>query len=430
MPRLISPWDDEDQWLPRFDPTDETQWARMSAPMTPPFLPPSMPPPPTPRAAIGPLKAPSSLEALRELEQRRPMYGDPAYQPSKKRAVLGNLAGIAAGAAAGYLNAGGKVRVDPTVGAKLGDTIKNVKFNRASREFEQQREGLANQAAVDAKIEDDRRRASESQARIESEQAQKEAAQAARDRANRPLAAPRPIERDPTKDLVNPITGEIVIKGERKQEPVAQSWQQRIFQIRGMDATDEEKERLIKQLEDDYKRVNPEKGAVKFVEDANGNITAVTTTASEVSAAGGQKKFGRLGKGRDASPSQAEQSAQVRKTDEADAMRILSENAGDHDKAIAAAKSMGVRKALQEDKRRGKLGADPGNAQQDRMERLKSALGITSPTPTKDGSKQPVTAIAAPEIPPAAAAQLKEGQVTTFKNGQKWTLENGKPKKL
>lgn len=31
------------------------------------------------------------------------------------------------------------------------------------------------------------------------------------------------------------------------------------------------------------------------------------------------------------------------------------------------------------------------------------------------------------QLPPAAVAALKEGQVTTFKNGQKWTLQGGKP---
>ena len=33
-------------------------------------------------------------------------------------------------------------------------------------------------------------------------------------------------------------------------------------------------------------------------------------------------------------------------------------------------------------------------------------------------------------LPPQAAAQLKEGFVTTFTNGQQWTLENGKPKQV
>jgi hypothetical protein len=33
-------------------------------------------------------------------------------------------------------------------------------------------------------------------------------------------------------------------------------------------------------------------------------------------------------------------------------------------------------------------------------------------------------------LPPAALAQLKEGQTTTFKNGQQWKLQNGKPVKV
>jgi hypothetical protein len=33
-------------------------------------------------------------------------------------------------------------------------------------------------------------------------------------------------------------------------------------------------------------------------------------------------------------------------------------------------------------------------------------------------------------LPPAALAQLKEGQITTFKNGQQWKLQNGKPVKV
>lgn len=38
---------------------------------------------------------------------------------------------------------------------------------------------------------------------------------------------------------------------------------------------------------------------------------------------------------------------------------------------------------------------------------------------------QPIT-----QLPPAARAQLKEGEVTTFNNGQVWTLENGKAKRV
>ena len=40
------------------------------------------------------------------------------------------------------------------------------------------------------------------------------------------------------------------------------------------------------------------------------------------------------------------------------------------------------------------------------------------------------TKAAKTSLPPQAAAQLKEGFVTTFTNGQQWTLENGKPKRV
>jgi hypothetical protein len=35
-----------------------------------------------------------------------------------------------------------------------------------------------------------------------------------------------------------------------------------------------------------------------------------------------------------------------------------------------------------------------------------------------------------PQLPPAAAQQLKEGQTTTFANGQTWTLKNGQPAQI
>lgn len=42
--------------------------------------------------------------------------------------------------------------------------------------------------------------------------------------------------------------------------------------------------------------------------------------------------------------------------------------------------------------------------------------------PSGDATLPPATT-----IPPAAAAQLREGQITTFGNGQRWTLQNGQP---
>jgi hypothetical protein len=322
---------------------------------------------------------------------------------------LGNIAGAAAGAAAGFLNAGGRVRTDPNIGATIASGIKDSKYNKAAREFEEKRRALSAQARIDQEREADKRKKAESDARIASEQAQKAASEAAQRKADR-LESPRPIDHDPSRDLINPVTGEVIRPGVKKSDPVPMNWQARAIQIRMSDATPEEKERLLGELAADYKRVNPEKPSIKFIEDANGNVTAVTATASDVAGAGGQKKLGKLGKGRTEPVNQAGKNAATRDAADEAALKLISDNGGDHEAAIAASPNMAVRKAVQADQRRKKLGtADSGKGKGDR---LKALLGGGTP--------------AAPQAATPPPAKYKAGDIVE-KDGKKYRVKTVRP---
>lgn len=69
-----------------------------------------------------------------------------------------------------------------------------------------------------------------------------------------------------------------------------------------------------------------------------------------------------------------------------------------------------------------------------RMQAQPAPAGQPAPTPAPGGSNKvqdlvgkPAPAPQAQQLPPQAAARLKEGAVTRFGNGQSWTLQNGQP---
>lgn len=70
----------------------------------------------------------------------------------------------------------------------------------------------------------------------------------------------------------------------------------------------------------------------------------------------------------------------------------------------------------------------------DRLERGGKLIGPldqgTTPKSAPKSDTKSDTKASKTSLPPQAAAQLKEGFVTTFTNGQQWTLENGKPKQV
>lgn len=431
MAYVLNPWEDEDKWLPEVDPARPQGPLMASANMspainaasTPPFMPPRpMPaplPPPPPIAPVGPSRGPTSLDALADLERQRPLQSDPQYQPSKKRSILGAIAGIGTGAAAGYLNAGGRVRVDSSVGGQLGDAIRNSKYNKAARDFEAKRTAVTASAQIERERENDRRKAAESDARIKSENAQEEAAKAARARAERPPNPARPFEHDTAKDLIEPGTNKVLIPGTPKATtPKPRNWVTKAIEIRESNAPPEEQDRLIKQLEEDYRRFNPEKGAVKFVTDENGNVSAVKVTASEVAAApGGVKKLGHIGTARAPRSNQSAANAATRTAADEAALKLITDKAGDHDAAEAAAPSMAIRKAIQEDRKRKKQGA--ASSKQTKGQAALAQFGINV-TP-KAGASPPAAPTAT-----APKAAYKVGDIVE-RGGKKYRVKAVRP---
>lgn len=62
------------------------------------------------------------------------------------------------------------------------------------------------------------------------------------------------------------------------------------------DLTPAQKQAKLKEIGDAYNATHPEKPVIHWAEGKDGTLTAVTTTPTEVSQAGGQKGFGRIGK--------------------------------------------------------------------------------------------------------------------------------------
>jgi hypothetical protein len=117
---------------------------------------------------------------------RQPMHSDPSLQPSTTRKVLGGLAGVALGAGAGFVNAGGRAKVDPNAGAVLADSIVNAKFNKANREYQEKQIALTAQAKLEQARADDERKTREAQAKIENYKSQAGAADARKAKSEQP----------------------------------------------------------------------------------------------------------------------------------------------------------------------------------------------------------------------------------------------------
>lgn len=243
-------WDENDQWLPPNDMMDVPMpYGAPSAPpgfRTPPFVAPSQAPTPAPRPAF---------DALAASVGQQPLRSDPALQPSKTRRILGGLAGAALGAGAGFVNASGRARVDPSGGAALSDSIVNAKFNKANRDFTDKQGVLKAQADIEQARLNDARKQAESTARIGSEAAQEAAARATQARAMR-TDTPKPMEHDPSKDLVTP-EGKVLLKGSPKADAPAQTPFQAITRIRNSNLNPEEKEAAVTQVIADHNATNP-----------------------------------------------------------------------------------------------------------------------------------------------------------------------------
>ena len=319
MPAIF-PWEEDNPWL-RMGEDDPMALAQQGR--TPPFLPshqagrslpgpspvtPDVPinSPLPPIPPIGPAGPPtgkvSALEQLGQLQSQRPQQSDPQFQPGKARKILGAIAGIGAGAAAGYLNTAGKgFRVDPSTGARLGSAITNSKYNKAMRDYTEQEQGLERQAQIEGAQEERSRKEAESQARIRSEGAQEAAANAAQARALRPEPPKYQevqgglynvtenkwvIEPPPAKEQAGPATVEAV---------AAKDIAARINAINAdpMITPEVKADQVDKVLSHYNAQKKPEKPTLIRNVDPNGNVTVTAVKASDVANAGGTKTIGK-----------------------------------------------------------------------------------------------------------------------------------------
>ena len=312
------------------------------------------------------------------------MRSDPALQPSRTRNVLGRLAGALAGGAAGYLNASGKgIRADPGVGARIGDSIVNKDYNKATRDFGEKRAALEAQAQIQAANAAEQRKAAESEARMASEKAQEEAARAARAKAER-VEAPRPVPPP----------------AETRSDVIARRKREAVEDLGLVPGTPEYKRYLAEEKFYEPPKTPAKPGIAEVVsgrekEADRLGLKGEERTAYSLTGSLPRKPTPRVGRSSGGSAAASKAGA------EAEMMRLLQAAGGDHDKAVAAAKTAGVRKLLQEDKRRTKLGSS-APAGGDRIARLKAAL-------------------AAPGAPAAPSA----GPVTVkVPNGKTYTFPN------
>lgn len=369
-----------------------------------------------------------AMDSLSRIEASRPTREQ--YKPSTARKVLGGIAAVGLGAAAGYVNSGKRIHVDPDTGGELGSAIINGKYRTAMGDWKDREQKAARMAQLEGQQNKTDAETELHQQRISTEQRRQAAYDARRAQAEK-IPAPKPIERNPENDLIVPDSNDptgyrTVVKGTPKPV-VHRTAEERINSIlEDQGISPEEKQKRIDQTVQAHNRLHPEKPVTRVVVDDQGNATAVSVTPSQVAESGGRKPLGKIGKSR---APQRTTSTDVR-TDVEAKTNLLIQQTGSVEKAIKFA------------------GEHPEEVPLDVRDRLNRSQGIANrANPKAKGSKlldkvigqtggapapgQPATAQGpSAGLPPEAVKQLKEGIVTTFRNGQKWTLKNGQPAKV
>jgi hypothetical protein len=380
------------------------------------------PPPPIQGAPVAPPKPPSALEQLQQINAKRPTIAEPAYKPKPLERILGGVAGAGLGFAEGYLNSGrrGPV-VRPGTGAMVADAITNRRFNRAEREWNQEAEKAKGAADIESAVERNKRDTEYNAARIESEKAQGAAAKAREARYNAPPPSPRPIDHDPSKALIDPETGKVLIEAKAKPEDTPATIEKRINAIRMSDVPKDEQDTAVNTAVADYNALHPRAPVTRLVTDDSGMVRVVTSDAK-----GGAPTVAPVGRiGKTKSEPAAMSNRKDRQQVESEANALLQQNGGDFDKAIAAASDLDVKDRLTDSKNKARVANGSGKG--DVAARIKAMINKGGNAPA---SSPAPAAPPASGLPPQAVAQLKEGVETAFRNGQVWTLKDGQPVKV
>lgn len=234
-------------------------------------------------------------------ESSRPRESD--YKPKGWQRAL---AGVAAGAA-GYVNAGGRVKVDPGAVRNITGSLLSPGYGRDMQKWKD--EGIPIAAEMEEtgneyKISEAQRKAKNENERTASTVASQTANAAAANRRAAALENRRPAQTEAEKrrDLAKaggvsegtPEFNDYMLHGEKGAQ-AAKTVENLIVGIIGnAKLTPEEKEAKIEEAKNAHNILHPEKPITRIVQGGDGTVTAFTVAPEDVTDAGGSKKLGQV----------------------------------------------------------------------------------------------------------------------------------------